>query len=96
MPTSRLATGVAGSQNGNSYGGGQVASGASVDIYLSPVPALNLNSALSNAILGTTIRSQTVNAIECWSDGVVWDTTNNRALIPVLDYDPTLRMRSGL
>lgn len=92
---SRLTTGVSQSQNGNQYGAGQV--GASqIDIFLSPVPALNLNSALSNAILGTTIRGSTVNTIECWSDGVVWDVTNTRALIPVLDYDPSLRMRSGL
>jgi hypothetical protein len=83
------------SQNGNQYSAGQAGS-AQVDIFLSPVPALNLNSALSNAIIGTTIRGSTVNAIECWSDGVVWDTTNTRALIPSLDYDPTLRMRSGL
>lgn len=83
------------SQNGNQYAAGQ-AGAAQVDIFLSPVPALNLNSALSNAIIGTTIRGQVVNAIECWSDGVVFDTTNTRALIPNLDYDPSLRMRSGL
>jgi len=92
---SRLTTGVAGSQNGNQYGAGQEGP-SQINIFLSPVPALNLNSALSNAIIGTTIRGNTVNAIECWSDGVVWDVTNTRALIPVLDYDPSLRMRSGL
>ena len=83
------------SQNGNQYGAGQEGP-SQVNIYLTPVPALNLNSALSNAILGTTIRGNVVNTIECWSDGVVWDVTNTRALIPNLDYDPTLRMRSGL
>jgi hypothetical protein len=83
------------SQNGNQFGAGQ-AGVSQVDINLSPVPALNLNSALSNAILGTTIRGNVVNTIECWSDGVVWDVTNTRALITNLDYDPTLRMRSGL
>ena len=92
---SRLTTGVAGSQNGNSYGAGQ-AGAAQIDLAISPVPALNLNSALSNAIIGTTIRGSVVNAIECWADGVVWDSTNTRALIPNLDYDPSLRMRSGL
>jgi hypothetical protein len=93
---SRLTTGQSTSQNGNTYGVGQAGSGVSVDIFLSPVPALNLGSALSNAIIGTTIRGQVVNAIECWSDGVVWDTTNSRALMPSIDYDPSLRMRSGL
>jgi len=93
---SRLSTGVASSQNGNSYGAGQEATSNSINIFLTPVPALNLNSALSNAILGTTIRGNVVNQIECWSDGVVWDVTNSRALMSVIDYDPTLRMRSGL
>jgi hypothetical protein len=93
---SRLsAVAVSISQNGNQYGAGQAGS-AFNDIFLSPVPALNLNSALSNAILGTTIRGNVVNTIECWADGVVWDVTNTRALIPNLDYDPSLRMRSGL
>lgn len=92
---SRLTTGVASSQNGNQFGAGQLGP-AQIDINLSPVPALNLNSALSNAILGTTIRGNTVNQIECWSDGVVWDVTNTRALMATIDYDPTLRMRSGL
>lgn len=92
---SRLTTGVASSQNGNQYSSGQ-AGVAQIDIFISPMPALNLNSPLSNAILGTTIRGNVVNTIECWSDGVVWDVTNTRALIPNLDYDPSLRMRSGL
>lgn len=90
---STVATSV--SQNGNQYGAGQ-AGASQVDLFISPVPALNLNSALSNAILGTTIRGNVVNTIECWADGVVWDVTNTRALIPNLDYDPSLRMRSGL
>lgn len=92
---SRLTTGVPASQNGNQYGAGQLGP-AQIDVFISPNPAPNINSPLSAAILGTTIRGQVVNTIECWSDGVVWDVTNTRALIPYTDYDPTLRMRSGL
>lgn len=95
---SRLATGVASSQNGTSYAGGQAASGVSIDIGLSRNSAAE-NSAvpgtLANAIVGTTIGGNVVGPIEVWSDGAVWDTSNSRFLRPVIDYDVTLLHRSG-
>lgn len=91
---SRLTTGVGTSQNGNQFAAGQAGS-AQIDINLSSMPALATNSALATAILGTTIRGSVVNAIEVWSDGCVYDTTNSRALIPGSDFDPTLLLRSG-
>lgn len=92
--SSRLTTGVGSSQNGNQFGAGQAGS-SQVDINLSSMPALALNSALATAIIGTTIRGNVVNAIEVWSDGCVWDVTNTRALMPGIDFDSTLLLRSG-
>lgn len=100
---SRLTTGVASSQNGNSFAGGQVGA-AQININISPEPMLTASgiqnplgsNALAAALLGTTIAGLTVNGIEVWADGAVWDTTNNRFLIPYVHYDPTLRLRSGL
>lgn len=57
--------------------------------------AQNFNSALANAIVGTTINGQVVGPIEVWADGAVWDTTNSRFLRPNIDYDVTLLYRSG-
>jgi hypothetical protein len=90
---SRLTTGVASSQNGNQYGAGQAGS-SQIDLNISSMPSLALSSALSTAIIGTTIRGSVVSAIEVWADGCVWDTTNSRALIPGSDYDITLLHRS--
>lgn len=94
MPTSRQSNSSL-SQNGLAFGAGQVTGGNSVDINLSSMPGLAINSALATAIIGTTIRGSTVNAIEVWADGTVWDTTNNRALFGGIDFDPTLLLRSG-
>lgn len=98
---SSVATSV--SQNGNQFAGGQAGS-AQNDINLSSVPSMQSaafqnpvgSNALANAIIGTTIAGSVVNAIEVWADGAVYDTTNNRFLIPYVHYDPTLRLRSGI
>ena len=93
---SRVTSNVSSSQNGLSYGMGQLATGAAIDIGLSSMPAVAANSPLATAINGTTIRGLAVSGgIEVWSDGVVWDVANNRALMQGIDYDPTLLLRSG-
>lgn len=88
--------------NANSTSGFQYAAGtagaAQIDIQLTRVFACE-NSAvagtLANALVGTTIGGQTVGPIEVWVDGGVWDTTNNKFLRPVIDFDPSLLHRSG-
>ena len=95
MPTSRQS---AGTTSTNQYTPGQASSQQQADINLSSNPGLvtGAGSALSTAILGTTIAGSVVNAIEVWADCTVWDTTNNRALRPGSDFDVTLLHRSGM
>lgn len=95
MPTSRQS---AGTTSANQYSPGTASSQQQADINLSSNPSLvsGAGSALSAAILGTTIAGSTVNAIEVWADCTVWDTTNNRALVPGLHFDVTLLHRSGM
>jgi hypothetical protein len=92
---SRLTSGVSSSQNGLSFGAGQLATTPTVDVNISVMPAVGFNSPLATALNGATIRSLTVSGgIEVWSDGVVWDLANNRALMCGIDYDPSLFARS--
>lgn len=95
MPTSRQS---AGTTSTNQYTPGQASSQQQGDINLSNSSSIVSNaaaSALANAILGTTIAGSQVNAFEVWADCTVWDTTNNRALRPGIDFDVTLLHRSG-
>lgn len=96
MPTSRQS---AGTTSTNQYTPGQASSQQQGDINLSSNPGLVFNSgasALATALIGNSIAGQTVNAFEVWADCTVWDTTNNRALRPVIDFDVTLLHRSGM
>jgi hypothetical protein len=46
-------------------------------------------------LVGLTIRGLVVGPLEHWADGTVWDTGNNRALVPGSDFDTALLNRSG-
>jgi hypothetical protein len=50
----------------------------------------------SQAIAGQTYNSLAVGTLEIWGDGVLWDTTNNRAVsVNALDFDPAVQYKSS-
>lgn len=91
---SRQTTNTA-SSSGFQYAGGQAGS-AQLDILLTTTPVASTSPSALSALVGTTINGSVVGALEVWSDGAVWDTTNSRFLRPGSDFDISLLHRSGI